>query len=134
MPNNRQPEAEPSVLSGRARFSLLEALEQVGQELGGDAPSRVDDRDASPTVGGLQANVDAATRRRELHGVENKIPEYLLQPCRVAGDAVHEGIERRGQRQLFRLRGWTDDVDGHLDDRCQLDELRVQGQLATHDP
>ena len=66
------------MLSRRARFSLLEALEQVGQECGGDAPSRVDDRDASLTVGGLQANVDAATRRREFHGVENEIPEYLL--------------------------------------------------------
>ena len=101
-------------------FSLLETLEEMRQELRDNTSPRVDHRYADMIVRSFQADIDATTRRRELHGVRNEIPKYLLQAGRVAGDCPGERVERGRQRQVLCFGGRPDDIDRHLDDRRQF--------------
>src|SRR5215470_19004847 len=73
-----QPEAEPGMRAGARAVGLMELLEEMGQLLLADSLSGVTDNDLDMRIGPLQMNPHSTALRRELHGVDQEVPDHLL--------------------------------------------------------
>jgi hypothetical protein len=94
MADHRQPQAEATVAARVRRVALAEALEDVGQEIGGDAFAGVLDHEAHGRGRStLHAHGDAAAARRELDGIRGQVSHDLPQPVGIAHDEAGAGIE-----------------------------------------
>ena len=100
---NRQPETEAEGCARRRRVLLTEAFEHVGQETRGNALAVVDDGDLNLAVNAADTHLHAALRRSEFDGVVDQIPQYLLQPARIAEHAAHTRIQYRGEDDALRI-------------------------------
>ena len=79
--HDRQPEAETAMRARRGAVALAEAFEDVRQKFRIDAAARVGDDDLDePGIAGSCRDVHATARRREPHGIREKVPDDLLQP------------------------------------------------------
>ena len=121
-------------MRARARaVGLAEAVEHVGQEIGGDALPGVLHDDDRRRGGALQPHLDASAARRELDGVRQQVPDHLLQAVgiRVHGPALR--LQRGVEHDALALGGGTDGVQRGLDDGGRLHRAHVQAQLAGDD-
>src|SRR5215813_7908210 len=57
--HNREPEAEPGMLSGSRAVGLAETLEDVRQKIGLDADARIADNDFDAGVDALEPHLNA---------------------------------------------------------------------------
>src|SRR5205085_1134601 len=129
-----QAESEAAVRARRAAVALTEALEDQRKELAADALAGVGDGDAHGVALRLiGANGDRAARRRELHRVGKKVPDYLLQALGVAGGDAVDAREVEVQRDPFRGDARPHRVDGGLDDALQVHRRDVELQLPGDD-
>src|SRR6266511_2266527 len=90
----RQGEAEPGALLGvHADLALLELLEDARLILERDPGSRVADRDARLAVEALDAHVDRAALRCELHRVRKEVEEHLFHFALVSGERLERRVD-----------------------------------------
>src|SRR4029078_1030461 len=79
-----ETKSQPALAPGLRRGFLAEAVEDVGKELGADAPpgiAHLHDHRRSFASGG---SLDRAAGRTELDGVGEQVPEHLAQTSDVA--------------------------------------------------
>jgi hypothetical protein len=132
--HDAEPEAEPRMLAPRGAVGLAEAIEYVGQEVGGDPLAGVSDLQDRLARRALHDHVDAAARRRELDRVREQVQHDLLQAIAVA---VHEhAVDGHLERDLDALLFGSEPLrlDRGLGDRAQVERLDREQQLAAHDP
>ena len=95
--DDRQSEAEARVHACRRRVGLAKRVEHRRQELLRDTRTgvrHVQFHCVSPGRS-LEAHVNRPALRRELHRVREKIPNHLLEPCRVSQDPAGRIVKRR---------------------------------------
>jgi hypothetical protein len=129
-----QAEAKAAVCACRRVVGLAEPLEHMGQELGDDAPSRVAHGNLDRLSDASRGDFHATTRRGELDGVREQVPDHLLQARGVAHDLAFDRLEDACDRDALRLGGGVHRLERHLDHHAQLDSLHPQAQLARQDP
>jgi hypothetical protein len=78
MAHKSQPEAEPGMRAGARAVGLMETLEEMGQLLLADSLSGVTDDDLNVRIDPLQKNLNSTALRRELHRVDQEVPNHLL--------------------------------------------------------
>src|ERR1043165_6644501 len=81
--DDRQADPESGHVEGR-RVRLAVDLEDVRQEVGGDAGAGIDDGQTRVVALPHQPDSDLPSRRRELDGVAEEIPDDLQQPHAIA--------------------------------------------------
>src|SRR5262245_61710947 len=86
------------------------------------------------TVHAFRDHLDPTASRRELDGVGNKVPDYLLETLGIAADGPHRGIERALELDSPGIRRGTADLEGRRDHRVQIDGANLESQLAEDDP
>ena len=86
VPDDGKSQAKPRMLARGRAFGLPEGMEHIGQEVGCDAAPDVADGQLCMRVDLLQADLDVSIRLRELDGIGEQVPDYLLQAFRIAGD------------------------------------------------
>src|SRR5438876_341233 len=92
--DERVAEAQAAERPRARSVGLPEALEEVGEKLGRDAPARVANRELEVGVhAALQPDVDAPALGRELDRVGEEVPHHLLQPLRISPDQLDPRIE-----------------------------------------
>ncbi len=116
-----------------AAFLLREAIEDLGQELRGDAVAVVDHRDFQGRIPALHRDSHAAATGRELHGVAEQVPKHLLDAAGVALDHTSDEARFGLERDAFCLRCRTHDVDCGVDHAVDVDEFEIQAQLSGDD-
>ena len=104
-----------------------------GSTSGGDALAGVADDDLDVRVHPLQVHLDAPAPRRELHGVDQQVPDDLLEAVGIAGDPGRPRIEHRLQPEALGLGGRPHGVERRLHDGLQVDRPHVEPHLAGHD-
>src|SRR5512134_1480384 len=133
MAHQSQAEAEPGMRAGARAVPLMEALEEMGQLLLGDSLSGVADDDLDMRIGTLQMDLHSTALRREFHGVDQEVPDHLLQPVRVAGDPDGAGVQHALKPYLLRVGGRPHRVDCCPDDRLEVDRAYVEAHLPRDD-
>src|SRR6185312_4698449 len=73
MLDDRQPEAEAAMSARDRSIPLTKPIEHKGQELGFDAHPRILDSDFDVGIHSFEDDIDAPVRRRELHGIRQKV-------------------------------------------------------------
>src|SRR5439155_9136798 len=111
VPHDGEPEAEAAVRAVRARVRLAEAVEDVGQELGADAPPAVAHLEAHAVAGALDAEDDLAAGVGELDRVREEVGEDLLETVRIADDAARTVLDRAREPQVLRIRAGPHRLD-----------------------
>src|SRR5690606_32990446 len=98
---------EPGALaSGATRLPI--AFEQVGQLLGGNAFSRVADREQDIVLALLRAQRDGARLRRELDGIAEQVRQHLEEAFTVSVQS--DALDVFGERDVFGIcEGANDD-------------------------
>ncbi len=81
-------------------------------------------------VDAFEDDVDLAALGRKLDRVREQIPDDLLQPCRIAGDAVGLGIEHMANLDFLGRGGRHDRFDRAEDDRGKVGRLDIEPHLA----
>src|SRR5262245_34103328 len=132
--HQRQSEAEPRVRARAGGDRLMKALEEMGQVFLADALPGVTDHDFDVRMGPQKMYLNSPTLRREFHGVDQKVPNHLLQPVGVAGHSDGPGIQHTLQSYLLRVGGRPYRIDGGLDDRLEIDRAHVETHLPGDDP
>src|SRR6266540_5104352 len=79
-------ETEPTFLARARSICLAKSLEQVRQEIAGDASTGVFDRNHQLEIDPLQADLDDTSFGRELDGIGEKVAEHLLETAGVPAD------------------------------------------------
>src|SRR5690349_24684519 len=88
----------------RGAVALSKAFENEWQDVRSYAHARVADDDLDVLVHSLKTNSHVATSWRELHSVQQQIPNDLPEAIRVAVDGPDSWIEHALQPNPFRLR------------------------------
>src|SRR5205814_1082510 len=99
--DDREAEAQAAERPRARRVGLPEAFEEVGEELGRDAPARVANGQLEVGVHALQPDVDAPALGRELDRVGDEVPHRLLQPFRISPDQLDPRIGVSGVRSSW---------------------------------
>ena len=126
-----QAEAQPAVVTRRRCVTLAEALEDVRQDVGGNALTRVAHVDLHVAVDLAQHDLDAAAARRELDGVAQQVPDDLLQPARIALDDCGRAEHFRSRTPLASADGCAEGTASSMTDATR--PLDVESQLSGHD-
>src|ERR1700749_1282281 len=131
VPDYREAEAEPAVLSGRGAVRLPEALEDAGQEVSRDADARIGDREFDVrVVRARESNGDVPARVRELQRVEQKLFDDLPKARGVARDVARVRVERDFETYVSRRGLGLHVVHSAVDGRGQIDAADAQAQTA----
>lgn len=85
---DREAQAEAAELAFGAAFALAEAVEDVGEEVGGNSPAVVADLDAGGGTIAQELDADRAVLRRKFDGVGEEVPDGLADAVGVAGDVA----------------------------------------------
>ena len=85
----RQAKSESAVPSRARRVGLAKAIEDTGQEIGGNPFARIAHHDADVRIYAFQPHCDASSLRRELDCVGEQVPNHLLQTGRVTGNLAY---------------------------------------------
>src|SRR5437870_11661092 len=120
-----QTESEARMRSRARAVRLPKALEDVRQDLRGDALSRIAHHDLDVRVDELQLHLDSAALRGELHRVREQGPYDLLEPGRIADGRPRPRVEHFLEPDLFRLGGRPDGIERAVDHGVELDRPDV---------
>jgi hypothetical protein len=112
---------------------LSEALEDVRQELCGDAPASISHLNRHGRALAIHGNVHTPPGRRKLYSITQQIPHHLLKPSGVAFDRHRSGFEIGLQSNLLGLSRGADNVDGGRNDAMNIHLLDLKSQLSTDD-
>ena len=99
-----QSEPQSAMPTSCRRVPLLKTVEDIRQELGRDAFTRIDNADFYVRVDAFEQHLDLPAPGSELDGVVKKIPKNLLQAIRVARNRPGTGVHKRVQANALRLR------------------------------
>src|SRR5882724_6533527 len=102
MPNNRESQAESSMLSGGAGIRLAKTIKHVRQKLRANPLTSIPHHDLNLVTCRLQLHCYLASRRTEFDGVRKKVPNHLLQSVSIA----------RNKRLMFNARHLKAHVPG----------------------
>ena len=128
-----QAEPEAAVQPRRGGITLSEALENVRQDLRGNADSRIGDRDLDVLRRSARRETDAPSRARELRGVRQDVPQHLLHAIRIAAIATDRRIDVDLQPDRLRLRRRTNHVDRGVDHCGQVHLFEPQVHFPRGD-
>ena len=135
VPHDGQAQTE-STNATRADISiplLRKAIEDVRQEFDWNANSVIRDRDLDVRIDAPKADVNAASLRRELHGIRKEIPEDLLQATSVAHHLAGVRIEHQLKAYPLCFCARANDFDGRGCNLVDVDLIDVQAKLAGDD-
>ena len=104
------------------------------KEFGTDSRAVVLDNDLCLRAGASQDDPHASAVGRELERVREQVPDDLLQTGGVSGHRSNRRVQLPIDGDAFRIRCRFDGLDGCVDDRCQVNALNVEAELARHDP
>jgi hypothetical protein len=105
-----------------------------GEELWSDTLARIRDLDLRLRRGRAEPHLDPSARRRELDRVRQKVRHDLLQAEGVPAHRVGDGQTGESHADGLRLGGRADLLDGALNHRDEVDGLRIDTDVAAHDP
>src|SRR5688500_8556696 len=113
---DRKAETEAAELVGDARISLFERIEYLRQKLRLDSDTVVADSDRDtamwPTVGGIgRDDRDVSPCGGKLDGVLDKIPDDLMQTCRIGAYDTVGGVELQIENDALLLDIGAADLD-----------------------
>ena len=111
---------------------LPEPLKDQGQVAGGDADSRVFDRDGDAPAALRRQHGHALPGGRELGGVRQDVPQDLQEPIAVPSHG-QPGRHRPGDLHALHLERRPGRLDGLEDDLVHVDEVDRQLQPARDD-
>src|SRR5437870_11942656 len=129
-----EADAEPAVATSASALALSQPIEDIRQDVGRDALSRVADDDLDVRAHALQLHLDPTVFRGELHGVLAQIPDDLLEPSRIAADQEAGRLQHRLEPNTLRLGRVTDRLQRVLDEVAQIDRLDDEAHAAAHHP
>ena len=130
MADDGEAEAETAVAASGPRIRLTKTLEHVGQEIGRDAGTGVDDGDLDSGVHARHAQRDRARFGRELNRIGQQVPDDLLQPIRIGDDRRQLGLVARLEAEGLGAQRRAHRFNGGADDFFNADGTRLQTQLA----
>ena len=131
--DDREAEAQAAERPRARRVGLPEALEEVGEELGRDAPARVANGQLEVGVHALQPDVDAPALGRELDRVGDEVPHHLLQPFRISPDQLDPRIEAGHDPDVLGRGRRPHGLDRRLDRGGEAHRPDVEAQLPADD-
>ena len=99
---------------GLPSLLLAEAVEDMGQEVGLDAPAGIGHTDSPSPLGRVHGHGNASPFGSELDGVRQQVRDHLLEPHWVTRYGRQRLIELELKRQMFLLGSGADRVDGSL--------------------
>ena len=131
--DERQAQAEPPVGPLEAGVGLPEALEDVGEELGGDALAVVADLEHDRGAHAGHAHPDVPAAGGELDGVAEQVPHHLLEPVRIADHADRLGLEPGLDDHALALGREAHHVERRPHDVGEVGGRQAKLELAGHD-
>src|SRR5579872_2046499 len=132
--DDREAQSQSAITARDRRITLPKAVEHEGQKLGLDTNAGVLDDDLDVRVHTLQNHLDSAARRRELHGVGEEIPQYLLQAVGVATNPADARIQKLVNADAPGFGALPDRVNRVVNDVMELQRLHLEMDLAGDDP
>ena len=133
MADDRQPQPEPALGPRAGAISLAEAIEDLRQELRADAMPGVTDRNPDAVMNVRERHPDSPAFRRELHGVDEQIPHYLLQAPGIPRHEAERRITLARDLNPLSIGGRAHDVNRVRNDPGQVDLPDVEAQLTGDD-
>ena len=147
---DREAEPEPAELPRRRHAALLEDVKDARQKVGLDADARVDYLDRKRRRAHVRACLagwyiashalvvrlddDRASRRGELDGVLDQVPENLLEPDRVGVDVVARGGKVDLELEPAAGEVILADLDDVIHELVCVGEFAVELQGPAADP
>ena len=131
---DRQTETEPAMRPRGAAVGLPETIEHVGHERRRNPLTGIADGHLDVTVAGLERELDASFRRRELDGVRQQVPDHLLDAVRICNAQDRPAVVVGLELNLLGVGSAAHDVEGRVGQLGQVDGRRLKTELARHDP
>src|SRR5437867_12480784 len=125
MADDREPEPEAGVNARARAIGLLEAFEDVRQQVGLDTPAGVAHDEARVGIA-HEPHCHGAIWRRELDRVAQDVLDDLTQPIGIAAHRPGIAVELRFQVDPFDLSGRAGRLHHPGDQRRQIDALRAE--------
>jgi hypothetical protein len=133
-PGDGHAQAQAAVGSGGSGVGLTEAVEDVGQEFGGNALAGVGDDEACGrfAVVGVkeESNGDITARPREFDGICEEVPGDLLNTVGVDLKRRELVVKIHMETDVFDVGGRANGVDGGEDGGSEGRGLEVEAKLA----
>ena len=128
-----EPETDPALPRAR-HLRLAEPLEEMRQELRGDALTGIGDLKLHLRTARGEPNLDAPPWRRELHGVRHKVLDDLRQTKRVTCDRREDAVIDDDHVDGLGVSRQAKRIQCLLNHRAEVDGLTVETYGATDDP
>src|SRR6266480_4334542 len=112
----------------------MEALKEMGELLLADSLASITDNDLDMRIRTLQMDLHSTALWRELYGVDQEVPDHLLQPARVAGDPDGAWVQHALEPYLLQVGGRPYRIDCCPDHRLKIDRAYVEAHLPRGDP
>jgi len=129
-----EPDTEARIPAPRTRICLDEEIEDVRQDIRGNADARVANAHRGLVLFPFHGQLDLASGFGVLRRVDEQIHKYLLQSGGV-GLQPHGRIrEYCGHSVIALLHGEFDGLRSVSRDGAQIDSCALQAQVAASDP
>src|SRR6185437_3852981 len=132
--DDRKSDAEAAMSTRNSRIRLTEAIEDERQEVRFDSDAGVLDSYLHMGVDTFEDDFDATAFGRELHGIAEQIPKYLLQARRIATHwsdlGVDQCLDANGSVVCRRSYG----IYCMRQDVLQARRMDLQHHLTRYDP
>src|SRR5690242_18150197 len=125
-----EPETKATVLPGKGRVRLAEAIKNVRQKCRFNTQSRILYRKFQARCDALDCNVDVTASGSEFDGVGQKVPRYLLKSVIITEDRASGGINQFSQPDPFGVGCRAYRLDSGLDYMREIQTLQVKPDLA----
>jgi hypothetical protein len=117
----------------RSCVRLSKSFEHVRQEIRTNTDPGVADDDIDVRIHAFDPDLDASLLWRELHRIQQKVPDYLLQSIRITLNGtdirINDGLNADALGVGSRLYGGH----GVMHHEGQFHRLNVEANLARHD-
>jgi hypothetical protein len=131
--HDRKAQPEPTALALQRLLLLHEQLEHVRSDIRRDPFSFVDHRDGDLSGVGGRFDPDRRPWRTVLGSIGQQVGDHLGHPVEVDLDVeAFRDVDR--EPMAARLEEWAAALDGVRDDRRDVGQLLVEGDLAARDP
>src|SRR6266540_2357766 len=132
MSNNGEPQPEASLSSGHGSVSLAKTIEHLRQEFRTNPLTRIFDNHLNVRIHALELDRNSSLGRSKFHGVRKKIPDYLLQLCRVARNWSGIWLKDCKEFNVFRFRSRANGVNSGFNylGKCRSEEHT--SELQSH--
>src|SRR5439155_2666249 len=136
MPDDGETDSETAVDAGRGAVGLLKAIEDGGEELGGDSLPGVRHADLELRPGSIEAHLDLSLQGGELDRIGDEVPDDLLEPVRICDQLIVTGRRAASKEDLdlLRLGRRAHRVERGLDDGGEVRRANREPQLSSDDP